>query len=524
MSLNTYTGEWNEETASHLLRRTSYSTSKSQVVNASIEGMEATVDKVLTLKSEIDLPLNYNFDNDPNVAIGESWVNAGYSGVQGEIGYRKNSFAGWVIAQMMKDSVSIQEKLAVFWHNHFVVANINDMRHLYKYYNLLRENSLGDFKQLAKDITVDACMLRYLNGNQNRKGSPNENYARELLELFTIGKGPNVGDGDYTNYTEQDVQEIAKVLTGWRDTGFLKDGEVGSQYFTNRHDTTTKKLSHRFDNIEIPNAEENEYKNLIDIIFQKEEVSKFIVKKLYRWFVHYNITEEIESDIILPLAQILRDNDYVIKSVLEVLFKSEHFYTGDHVGCMIKNPLDYILNTLGNFELNQKQQNLAQDYKLMISIFEGVSAIQMNLFNHPTVAGWKAYYQEPVYYRIWLNSVTLPLRKTIQDILWSTGIKVTNSKYQNLDPFKTIEWVSNPLDINVIIKEVSDFIFHKPLTDSQMDYLKNVVLQGLPDFEWTVEYGNYLAEPDNEDIKNAIDLKLRLLFLSMCQLPEIHLS
>lgn len=524
MSLNPYSGEWNSETASHLLRRTSYVTSKKHINTAVEDGLEETINKVLSLKSEVDLPLNYDFSDDPNVPVGESWVDAGYSGVQGEIGYRKRSFAGWVISQMMKDSVSIQEKLAVFWHNHFVVANINDMRHLYRYYNLFREHGLGDFKQLVKDITIDPCMLRYLNGNQNRKQSPNENYARELLELFTIGKGENVGDGDYTNYTEHDVQEIAKVLTGWRDTGFLNQDEVGSIYVQNRHDTTTKQLSHRFGNVEIQNANEEEYKNLIDIIFQQDEVSRFMVRNLYIWFVHYNITEEIETDIIEPLAQVFRENDYNVKSVLEVLFKSEHFYTGDHIGCMIKNPLDYILNTLGHFQLNQEQVNLAQQYKLWIAIFEGVSAIQMTLFYHPTVAGWKAYYQEPVYYRIWLNSVTLPLRKSIQDVLWAIGIKITNNKYEKLDPFKTLEWVSDPLDINVIIKEVSDFVFYKPLTDAQSNYLKNVVLQGLPDFEWTVEYGNYLSDPDNEDIKNAVGIKLSLLFLSMCQLPEIHLS
>ena len=109
--------------------------------------------------------------------------------------------------------------MTLFWHNHFVVefGDINDARMGYEYCRLLRQHALGNFKQLAKDVTVTPAMLRYLNGNQSTVGAPNENYGRELLELFTVGKGPLIGPGNYTNYTEADVQAAAKVLTGWRD-------------------------------------------------------------------------------------------------------------------------------------------------------------------------------------------------------------------------------------------------------------------------------------------------------------------
>ena len=120
-------------------------------------------------------------------------------------------------------------------------------------------------------------MLRFLNGNTNTKQSPNENYARELLELFTIGRGPQVAEGDYTNYTEDDVVELAKALTGWKFKK-LDTGETVSYFRKGQHDPTDKQLSHRFDNQIIQNGGENEYKTVVDIILNKKEVAKYICR------------------------------------------------------------------------------------------------------------------------------------------------------------------------------------------------------------------------------------------------------
>ena len=527
MSLNPYAGEWNASLASHLLRRTSFAPKKKNVNEAVSIGMQATVDKLLEYKDPNDYPLNHFFENDPEVAVGETWVNAGITfGVIGIQNYRNRSLGGWVIKKMLEDSFSIQEKLTLFWHNHFVVSDVNDPRFLWRNYSLMRDNCMGDFKQLVKDVTIDPSMLRYLNGRENSKQAPNENYARELLELFTIGKGDLVGDGDYTTFTEHDVVEMAKVLTGWVDRGHnnVFGIPVGSEFVPNRHDTTSKQLSHRFDEVLINNENENEYSTLIDIIFQKEEVSRFIVRKLYRWFVFHDISEFVETDIIEPLALVLRDNDYEIKSVLDVLLRSEHFYTTCEIGALIKSPIDFILNTFALFDSDPVVDNLNQQYSLWFGLLEGAAIIQQVIYQHPSVAGWKAYYQEPVFYRIWLNSVTLPLRATIIDVLWFVGIGLPGNGNYKLDPFQILESVSNPTDINILITEISDGIFPKPLNESQLTYLKNVVLQGLPDFEWTVEYAEYAANPDDVNLETSIGNKLRLLFRSMCQLPEYHLS
>ena len=524
MSLDKYSGPWNSEVALHLLRRTSFVPKKSNLDQALLDGMDATVDKILTPKTNVEPPLNYAFENDPNVPIGETWVDAPFSQTVGLNQYRGASLAGWIIGQMVEDSISIEEKMILFWHNHFVVSNIEDPRFLYLNYEMLRTNALGNFRTFVQKVTTDPSMLRFLNGNQNTVEAPNENYARELLELFTLGKGEAVGNGDYTTYTEDDVQEIAKVLTGWRDVGSNSGTVSISSVFQNfRHDKSTKQLSHRFDNVQISNAGASEYKDLIDIIMEKDEVATFIVRNIYRWFLYYDITEEIEEKIIEPLATIFRDSDYEISTVMDTLLRSEHFYDACHVGALIKSPMDFLLNTISLFELPTTVPQLSLRYQYWISLFSAAGSMQMNVYGHPSVAGWKAYYQSPAYYRVWLNSVTLPLRKSLIDVLWITGFNLGDMNVK-IDPFAVLEWVSEPTDINVIIEDVSRMLVPRPLNDGQRAYLKGLVLQGLPDFEWTVEYVDYLADPDDPIKKGAINLKLTVLFYSMCQLPEFQLS
>ena len=141
------------------------------------------------------------------------------------------------------------------------------------------ERPSGNFRELTKQITVNAAMLHFLNGNKNEVNSPNENYARELLELFTIGKGDLVGPGDYTNYTEQDIAAFAKALTGW--TAWT-DGNDPAEFerWWSSHDTSTKQLSHRFGSQTIENAGAEEYKRVVDIIFEKDEVAYHICRRL----------------------------------------------------------------------------------------------------------------------------------------------------------------------------------------------------------------------------------------------------
>jgi uncharacterized protein (DUF1800 family) len=524
--LDPYTGTWDYELAAHLLRRTMYGPTNAQIKNAVQAGMTDTVTQLMSPGPLPSPPVNYYFEDDPNVPVGSTWIDQPYIPGNNMITVSRNrSLAAWTAIQMYEEGVSIREKMTLFWHNHFVTADVNDAKFKYNYINRLRTNALGNFRDFVKQMTIDPSILRYLNGNQNTKTAPNENYARELLELFTIGKGPIAGPGDYTNYTEDDVVAMAKVLTGWRDRGFndVLGNPIASYYTQNRHDTTDKQLSARFDNIIISNANENEYINLIDVIFQKEEVAYFICRKLYRWFVFYDINQEVETNIIDPMAQLLIANDYEIAPVIEALMSSEHFYEETNRGCMIKNPWDFTVGVIKEMQI-QIPPTLAPYYNTFRLLFEIPAVLQMVYYQAPSVAGWTAYYQAPSYYQLWANAVTLPYRSQVTASLATIGIQVAGDDNAEIDFLGILNAFENPFEINSVIDEFIQMLFPKAISQNQKDFLKEILIPGLPDFEWNVEYSLYFSDPTNETLVNAIKNKVRNLLTAMLNMPEYQLS
>jgi hypothetical protein len=524
--LDPYTGPWGFEQAAHLLRRTMYGPTYSQFKDAVAGGLDATVSQLLADQPLPDPPVNYYYQNDPYVPLGETWIDAPYGiGDIPSLVARTQSLYAWTVGNVLNEGVSIREKMTLFWHNHFVTADINDPKFVYNYITLLRTNATGNFRELTKAITVNPSMLRYLNGNQNSASAPNENYARELLELFTVGKGELAGPGDYTTFTEQDVVEIAKVLTGWIDTGFNSISpsiEVGSLFLPFLHDVSTKQLSHRFNDAVITNAGDQEYRQLIDIIFEQDVVARFICRKLYRWFVYYEIDDVIEQNVIEPMAQCLIDNDYEIKPVLELFLKSSHFYDMLNVGPMIKNPIDFTLGIFKQYDV-QIPSGLFQRYTAWLTIAGVFPQMQMEYYGPPDVAGWKAYYQAPAYYRIWINSVTLPIRMEATDLMVSFGFPVGGQTIR-IEPLEFITTIDNAEDPNALIEEFAKILFPQPITENQKAYLKEILIPGLPDFEWTVEYTDYLSDPNNGALAASIDFKLRSLLKTMMNMPEYFLS
>ena len=523
--LDPYTGPWEYEQAAHLLRRTTFGPTYTRIKDALQNGMDNVVSQLLTVQPLPAPPLNYDNDEDPNVAIGETWIDAPYLQTVNLTGYRRRSLAGWTVSLMLNEGISITEKMVLFWHNHFVTGDINDPKFVYKYITLLRENALGNFKDFVKKVTIDPAMLRYLNGNENTKTAPNENYARELMELFTLGKGALAGPGDYTTYTEDDVVAVAKVLTGWRDVAYFTQefNPISSVFIPNRHDTDPKQLSNRFDNVIITNNNELEYADLIDIIFLKDEVSKFICRKLYRWFVYYKIDDDTELNVIAPMAQILVDNNFEITPVLEALLKSEHFYDTENYGCMIKNPMDFSMALVNQFEV-EVPNDLFLQYRTWLSLFEIPAILQMQYYGPPSVAGWKAYYQEPSYYQIWVNSVTLPFRAQFAGLMLTTGINIPGSDDPVIDVLAFVDSIDDPFNVNSVIDEFVKILFSKDIDQNQKDYLKEVLIPGLPDFEWNVEYSEYASDPGNETAANSVRNKLVNLLFAMLTMPEYHLS
>ncbi len=209
-----YSGPWTTNQAAHLLRRCTFGANYQQIQNTVNLGLASALNQ-LFLPSVTDEPLSYDA-GEQVVNIGETWVSAVYpanaTANQQTEAARMKSLGAWLVKNLNQESLSITEKMQFFWQNHFGVTTSGDARAMYHYLQLLRQHALGNVRQLVKEVTIDPCMLLFLNGNTNTVFSPNENYGRELLELFTVGKGAQLAAGDYSTFTEQDVAAAAKIF------------------------------------------------------------------------------------------------------------------------------------------------------------------------------------------------------------------------------------------------------------------------------------------------------------------------
>jgi hypothetical protein len=426
---------------------------------------------------------------------------------------------------MHYSNISIREKLALFWHNHFVVADGTIAHREYLYYTLLRTHAMGNFKTLTKEITIDTGMLLYLSGSLNTSMAPNENYSRELLELFTIGKGPLVAPGDYTNYTEDDVIEMAKVLTGWQVPPVSNTNTLTAQFCTNNHTAGNKQLSFRFNNATITQNGAQEYEDLIDVIFQKDECARFITRKLYRWFVSYEITQDVETNIIIPLAIILKNDNYEIANALKILLKSEHFFNSTY--CMIKSPIDLMMSVSRGLNINPPQANVENEYNHAYNHYIMSTDMEQALFYHPNVADWKAYYQEPQFYKLWINNLLIPKRHEFCRLMVVGGLFSYNNENYTISTLvpvlDIVNNIPNASDPNILMNKLAEIMFNYPITLSQVSTLKDVLIPGLPDFEWTVEYSDYLANPTDLVLKASVENKLKNLFSVMVRMSEFQI-
>ena len=370
------------------------------------------------------------------------------------------------------------------------------------------------------------ALLVFLNGNDNTAEAPNENYARELLELFTIGRGPEVGPGDYTNYTEEDIRAMSKILTGWRDYGYnsTETGEFGSRFRPARHSREPVTLSHRFDNATINFTGPTAHEQLTDFILKREEVSRFMMRNLYRWFVYYEITDEVEANVIEPLARQFREGDYEIAPVVRTLLSSNHFYATDSMGPMIRHPYDFVAGTLKALDVDPDTANAREEYNFGGALQGVCTSLGMSYFTIPNVAGWKAFYQAPLYYRDWINSATLQIRRDFTNGILTRGIPIQGFGTYEISLVDLIAQFPDPSDLPALIDNLSRLLFPRPITEAQREYLMDLVIPGLPETQWTVEYQEYLANPNDATIRAALETKLRRTVRFMLTMPEAQLS
>jgi len=534
--LEPYTGEWTATEMYHLLRRTTFGPSK-----AHMDAIKATttpgaaVDMLLAAQPEEPTqPLAT--DSRELVPVGSTWVNSVYSTTTfNPVSLRVTSLKSWWLGLILNQSLSIREKLTLYWTDHFVtqISTVGDPRYSYQYLALLRRNVLGNFKDMANAITQDGAMLIYLNGTNNVKTGPDENYGRELQELFTIGKGPEVAPGDYTNYTEADVKAAAHVLTGWRKFQNA-NGTVGvpTGYFdATRHDTTNKVFSADYNNTVITGGTDGqaELTAMLNMIFAATDpdgvsrVGRFISRKLYRWFVYYVIDANAEANVITPMANLLSSNNFNILPALSALLKSAHFFDPVNMGCFIKSPIDFIAGMVRQFNIPITTANVASQYAAWLALENLALSMGQDIGEPPNVAGWQAYYQNPEYYELWINSDTLTKRRNLSDALIGNGYTTSGGKLQ-IDPIAFVKTLSDPTDPNVIVNETAQYLFAVTPTANQVAFLKDTLLPGLPDYEWTTEWAAYLGDPTNAAKISAISGKLKALLALMMEMPEFQLS
>lgn len=528
MPLQPYSGPFTKNEVIHLLKRTTFGAKKADVDYFLTKSLSDAVDELLNPASVTPDPPVKEYQNSemltPDLIVpeGQTWVND--VNLEGEVQlYRMASFKKWMAGLMLHQDRSILEKMTLFWVNHFgneaqVVQNANL---LYYQDQLLRSLALGNFKDMVRAVTIDGAMLIYLNGQYNAATAPDENYARELQELFTLGKGPG------SQYTEDDVQEAARVLTGWR----VSPNDFQVNFLPGEHDTGTKQFSSFYNNAIIngvtgPNGGMDELNQLLDMIFVQDEVAKFIARKVYRWFVYYEITPQIEADVIEPLADTFRSNNYEIKPMLTELFNSQHFFdTVISQGAVIKSPVDLTIGAMREFNM---QSPPLSDYETNYEAWGTLAYLQVqmgqNVYDPPGVAGWPAYYQVPSYHQIWINSDTLPNRNEFTDFMVYIGLDINSFTFK-FDVLAFTESLSDPADPNQLINEVVEWFYRIPLSQSAKDDIKvQMLLSGQTnDIYWTSAWNDYVNNP-GPGTQAIVETRLTLFYKHIMNLEEYQLS
>jgi uncharacterized protein (DUF1800 family) len=532
--LNPYTGAFTEKEKIHLLRRTMFGVKPSDLVALNNLSVTQAVDLLLnTVPPTPAPPVNYYQDvdppdsNDPTVAYGATWVNAPDENGTIEY-YRSVSLKAWWLKNIINQQVSIHDKMLLFWTNHFTIqaGTVGDSRFLYKYFELLRTNNLGNFKTFVKDITKDGEMLYYLNGHYNTVGSPDENYARELQELFTIGKeGTSL-------YDEDDVKAAAKVLTGWR----VNKTNITTGFVPAQHDSGNKTFSAFYNNTVIAGQTgangANELDDLMNMIFSKQqEVAKFICKKLYRYFVYYDIDTQVQTDVINPLAQTFINNNWNIKPVLSQLLKSEHFYDVNSMDCNIKNSMDFLCGLFRTLNINIPNTLSTEDYyKSYVSLYYNISNIAMDVLDPPNVSGWPAYYQAPQFYEMWINSDTLPKRlRMIEALVSDYGLFTHGTFTAKCDVMAFAQTMSDPSDPTILINDIVKYMLGIGLIQATKDSFKIILTGGTvqnpnPDYYWTNDWNGWLLAPTNTAAIQAVKIPLQNLLRKLLSQEEHQLS
>lgn len=271
------------------------------------------------------------------------------------------------LEQMVSSEAQLREKLAFFWHGHFATRNLN-IFFQQQLLDIIRRNALGSFRTLLHEVSQSAAMLNFLNAAQNKKGHPNENFAREVMELFTMGRG---------HYTEQDIKEAARAFTGW--SANIK-GEFVFRRF--QHDYGSKTVLGKTGNFT--------GEDVLDLLLDQQQTAHYITQKIYRFFVN----ETVDKEKVDWLAKRFYQNDYNIGQLMEDIFTSDWFYDEKHIGTRIKSPIELVVGMQRMLPMTvENEEALLLVQRLLGQL----------LFYPPNVAGWPGG-------KNWIDSSSLMFR------------------------------------------------------------------------------------------------------------------
>ena len=552
MPITPYTGPFGTPELSHLLRRSLFGCTPGDLSHFSGMTLDQVIDELLAFTNTTAPPIKAysapdgNNNPDPDlidaiVPFGSTWVNTPRDPQNDPdvTSARLGSWATWWLGLMVGQDRTLREKLVLFWHNHMPtqVSIVFNSEAAYALNQVLREQCTGNFKQLIHDVTIEPAMMYYLNGYLNVASAPDENYGRELMELFMLGQG--------SGYTEPDVQAAARVLTGW--TVIEQNGGLPALpqtiFLPFDHTQTDKQFSAFFNNTVIvgqggPNAGENELNALLDMILAKDECSVFVCRELYRFFVHGTIDAAVETGLIQPLAQLFRDNltePDQMRTVLRALLTSDHFFSADIRGCMIKPPVDLVIGELRLFGQPVPDDSIFEaQYITWRDLYYLVEYAGQNMADPPNVAGWPAYYLYPSYDDLWLDTASYPARNNsllgITYGSFNTPAATVQAASANLvfkvDFMAFTQQLLTPEDPNALIQQLADLFYVTPISVQVMDDLKiqYLLLGQMNDQYWTDAYETYLADPNTTDMTAQLvpDI-LHWLIGNMQQAAEHHL-
>ncbi|RZS97442.1 DUF1800 domain-containing protein [Cecembia calidifontis] len=526
--LEPFTGNFTERHLAHLIKRISFGVTNNEIARFRNSSIDQILNTFFTRPSAYPQPVN-NYNNmangilDPEVETGEPFVNAAFDrDIEGE---RIISLKTWMIGRIINTQNSSLEKMILFWW-HFLPIKLWDVfvsKIAYRYIKMLERNAFGNLKTIIKDLTIDPGMLIFLSGAFNNKDTPDENFARELQELFCIGKGKDA------RYTEEDVRMTARVLTGWTiDWDSVHEtGEPLSFFNPEAHHTGDKRFSAFYGNRVIQGktgeAGAEELDELLDMIFSNPECAKHLARRIYSFFVTTEITELAERNVIQPLANIIRNNNYDILPALYTLFKSAHFYHPHIIGVVIKNPFDFTLGFWKSFEMT-KATNPAEERDMYTGVLWQMANLGMEVGDPPNVAGWPPYYQTPLYDKIWINTYTISRRIFLTDSLVFWGFRLSDRAMANANVLNFVDKLPGVEDPNKLIRESALILLGVDLGTVQFEQVKQVLLSGQEqDYYWTGAWLTYKANPNNALARTTVLNRLNPAFQILLQMAETHL-